>query len=428
MKNYKKYILLWLSQSISQLGSSMTGIALIIWNFGESGSAMSVSLMTFCSFVPYVIVSLFAGAIVDRHSKKAIMLVCDSIAALCTLSILLSAAFGTLSVQQIYIVNAVVGFMNAFQQPASVVSVGKLIPKEKLANASGMNSFSSSLTAVLSPVIAASLFSFGGLRIILLIDILSFAFAFFVLLFFIRIPEEYVKSERKSVLTETLEGFRFLRNEKGLFCVMLTMAMIMFFTMITYENILSPMILARSGSSLVLGMVTAVIGAGGIAGGVLVSLGKGGKNCVRMIYLSAALSFLLGDIMMAVGRNVFMWSIAGIAASLPIPFITAGQNMIIYNRVPEELQGRVFAVRNAVQFSAAPVGILLGGFLAEYVFEPFMNTNGALPDLLHLLVGDGTGSGMAVMFLITGVSGFVICCLSAGNKDIRALNTNIKTK
>ena len=88
MKNYKNFILFWLSQSVSQLGSAMTGFALILWTYEQSGSAMSVSLMSFCNYVPYILVSLFAGTFVDRHSKKAIMLISDSIAALCTLAVL----------------------------------------------------------------------------------------------------------------------------------------------------------------------------------------------------------------------------------------------------------------------------------------------------------------------------------------------------
>ena len=79
--NFKKYIIFWLSQALSQLGSSMTSFALILWVYTQNGSAMTVSLMSFFNYVPYIIVSLFAGTFVDTHSKKRIMLVSDSIAA-----------------------------------------------------------------------------------------------------------------------------------------------------------------------------------------------------------------------------------------------------------------------------------------------------------------------------------------------------------
>lgn len=423
MNNFKKYILLWISQSISQLGSSMTSFALILWTYEQSNSAMSVSLMTLCNFVPYIVASLFAGAFVDRHSKKAIMLISDSVAALGTVSIMALSLSGGLAVWHIYAVNTLIGFMNAFQQPASAVAVGKLVPKEKLSNVSGMNSFSQNLVSVLSPVIAAALFSVSGIKLVLLIDIFSFLFAFLILLFFIHIPEFETAAEKKPILSEMADGFRFLKREKGLLLIMLTMSVVMFFTMITYENILSPMILSRSGNNnMALGIVNAVIGAGGIVGGIMVSLRKKPADCVKMIYISGALSFLLGDIMLAVGRNIPMWALGGIASSLPIPFITAGQNLIMYRKIPEEMRGRVFAARNAVQYSTVPFGLLLGGFLADCVFEPFMQSDSMLAGALSKLVGSGAGSGMAVMFLCTGISGFIMCCISYRNKDIKALN------
>ncbi len=423
MNNYKRYIIFWLSQSVSQLGSAMTAFALILLTYEQKNSAMAVSVMTFCNYVPFIIVSLVAGTFIDRHSKKAIMLISDSIAALCTLAVLVLWTTGSIEIWNIYVVNIVIGFMNAFQQPASAVAVGRIVPKEKLSNVSGMNSFSSNLITVLSPVLAAFIFSFSGLGTILIIDLVSFTFAFLVLLLVIRIPEDYAKVSEKSILDGTREGFRFLKGEKGLLYIMLTMALINFFSRLTYENILSPMILSRSGgNSRTLGFVNAAMGIGGIAGGFIVSLKKASKRNAGMIYISAALSFLLGDIMMAVGRNGFMWSVAGIAASLPIPFIMAGQNVIMYSKIPDEMQGRVFAVRNAIQFGTIPFAILLGGFLADHVFEPFMRSDNAVADFLKVFVGHGSGNGMAVMFLMTGITGFLISIFSYRKREIRELD------
>ena len=105
--------------------------------------------MSFCNYVPYIVVSLFAGTFVDRHSKKKIMLVSDGIAAICSALVLLLNFGGGLLIWHIYLVNAVIGFMNAFQGPASSVAIGRIVPKEKLANVSGMNSFSTNLTMAL---------------------------------------------------------------------------------------------------------------------------------------------------------------------------------------------------------------------------------------------------------------------------------------
>ncbi len=343
---FRKYILLWFSQSVSGLGSSMTGFALVLWAYGQNQSAMSVSLMSFCNYVPYIIFSLFVGDFIDRHKKKTIMLVSDSIAAIGSLAILIALITGQLAVWNIYFINIVIGITNAFQQPASAVAIGQLVSKEKISNVSGMNSFSSNLIVVFSPMLAAFLFSAGGLSLILLIDLASFAFAFCVLLFFIVIPEQFQDRKHSKLFAGIVDGFIFLRNERGILYIMLTMALINFFSRLTYENILSPMILARSsGKSIALGMVNACMGIGGIIGGVIVSVKKESTHKATAIYLSAALSFLFGDLIMAIGKNTFWWSVAALAASLPIPFIMANQNAILYQKIPSAMQGRVFAVR-----------------------------------------------------------------------------------
>ncbi|HJC57675.1 MAG TPA: MFS transporter [Candidatus Eisenbergiella intestinipullorum] len=439
--NFKKYILFWLSGSVSQLGSAMTGYALILWSYTQTGSAMAVSMMSFCHYLPYIAVSIFAGDFVDRRSKKKIMLASDSLAALCSCMVLLLCMQGSLQMWHIYLINTGIGLMNAFQSPAQSVVVCMMVPKEKLSQASGMDSFSSNLVTVIAPVFASFFFVLGGLENVIALDLFSFLVNFTVLLLFIHLPEaskdekaagttvestgkEPAEKKRgpQGALTDMLEGFRFLRERKGLLYIMLTMALLNFFSRLTYENILSPMILARScGDEKTLGLVNAVLGAGGILGGILVSCRRWRISPRMEIYGAAALSFLFGDLLMGLGRNGFWWCVAAVAASLPIPFITAGQRVLLYENVPLKLQGSVFGVRNAIQFGTIPVGILLGGFLADYVFEPFMQSGAPAAAWLEGMVGSGNGSGMAVMFLCTGTLGFLASVLAGRSRRVREL-------
>lgn len=422
--NFRRYIIFWLSQALSQLGSAMTGFALILWVYGEDGSAMTVSLMSFFNYMPYIIASVFAGAFVDRHSKKKIMIISDSAAALCSVAVLVLNAAGCLRICHIYLTNFIIGFMNAFQGPAAAVAVGKIVPKEKLSQISGMNSFSGNLVTVLSPVLASALFAAGGLRLVLAVDLASFLFAFFVLILVLKIPEDtYQITDSPGMFAGCTEGFRFLIGNKGLLTIVITMAVLNFFSRLTYENILSPMILSRSGNDTsALGIVNAVIGIGGIAGGIIVSTGKVKSKNSKMIYISAAASFLIGDVFMGAGRNAAVWAIAGFAASFPIAFINAGQTVILYKNLPEQMQGRIFSVRNAIQFGTIPCGILLGGFLADYVFEPFMASESPIASFLQTIVGTGTGSGMAAMFLCTGIVGALFSLIAYSQRTVRELD------
>ena len=431
--NFKKYVLFWLSGSVSQLGSAMTGFALILWSYTQTGSAMAVSLMSFFNYLPYIMVSLFAGSFVDRRSKKKIMLVSDSLAALCSMAVLFLCLQGALQMWHIYLVNAVLGLMNAFQSPAQSVAVGMLVPKEKLGQASGMDSFSSNLVTVIAPVLASALFAFGGLECVIALDLVSFLVNFASCFCH---PSAGSAERSNGVwhkngrcgergcawgLCGDAGGLSSCSKE-GLLYIMLTMALLNFFSRMTYENILSPMILARSGGNeRTLGLVNAVLGAGGILGGILVSCRRWRISPRMEIYGAAAFSFLLGDLLMGLGRNGFWWSVAAAAASLPIPFITAGQRILLYENVPLRLQGSVFGVRNAIQFGTIPVGILLGGFLADYMFEPFMRSGAPAAEWLEGLVGSGTGSGMAVMFLCTGMLGFLASVLTGRSRWVRGL-------
>lgn len=204
------------------------------------------------------------------------------------------------------------------------------------------------------------------------------------------------------------------------------MALFNFLSRLTYENILPAMILARSnGNEKVLGCVSGILGIGGILSSLYVSVRKLPGNNVKLIYFSAAISFLFGDIFMGLGNNVWIWGFAALAASLPIPFISAGQNVILYHIIPSDKQGRVFAVRNAIQFSTIPIGILLGGFLADYVFEPFLLSHNKFSAFFQIFVGSNKGSGMGAMFLITGVIGFLISIAGYKNKRIISLSEEI---
>lgn len=419
--NYNRYIIFWFSQAISQFGSAMTSFSLILWAYTQNGTAMTVSLMTFFNYVPYIIISLFAGTFVDTHSKKKIMLLADSIAAICSLSVLVLNTANKLQIWHIYLVNFIIGLTNAFQGPASSVVLGKVVPQEKITQVSGMNSFSSNLVAVMSPICATALLGFGSLKLIIAIDLMSFLFAFLILLFVLRIPGDIItKKDKKAVFSGCKDGFLYLKHNRGIFIVIITMALLNFFSRLTYENILSPMILMRSSNnSIILGTVNAIMGVGGVLGGIIVSTGKVKANSAKMIYISAILSFMLGDIIMGIGRNGIVWSVAGLMASFPIPFINAGQMEILYRNIPKDMQGRIFSVRNAIQFSTIPVAILLGGFLADCVFEPFMMLDIPLTRFLKMLVGEGAGSGMAVMFLCTGILGTLFSIIFYNRKDIR---------
>ena len=118
LREIRSYLLLWFTQMISGLGSAMTSYALVIWSYTQEGSALQTALLMVCSYAPYVICSIFAGALSDRWNKKKTMLGCDALAALSTLAVLLLLKSDALRIWHLYIINIISGLMNTVQQPA----------------------------------------------------------------------------------------------------------------------------------------------------------------------------------------------------------------------------------------------------------------------------------------------------------------------
>ena len=195
MKNIKKneifelrdFLILWGTQSISQLGSSITAFALTLWLYEKTGSSLSTAALTICSYAPYVLMSIFSGALTDRFDKKKTMLSCDVFAVMCTIIVFVLFRAERLMVWHLYVLNAFSGLMNTVQQPASEVAMTLIIPEKYYQKTSGLRSLSRSLISIFNPLIATALYSLAGLNMVVAVDIGSFAVAFVALLFFIKI-------------------------------------------------------------------------------------------------------------------------------------------------------------------------------------------------------------------------------------------------
>ncbi len=163
LSDCKHLLILWATQALSQLGSAMTGFALVLWSYSQYGSALTTALLTICSYAPYVAFSIFAGALSDRWDKKRTMLVCDTLAAVWTLVVLGLWRAGALQAWHLYLGNALNGLMNTVQQPASDVAVSLLTPKEHYQRVGGLRAFSNSLVSLLTPMCAAAVYGLWGL-------------------------------------------------------------------------------------------------------------------------------------------------------------------------------------------------------------------------------------------------------------------------
>lgn len=408
-KELKPYLLLWGTQSFSALGSSMTSFALVLWLYQTSGSALQTALMSVCSYAPYVIMSIFSGALSDRWDKKRTMLICDLLAALSTVTILILYKTGTLVPWHMYVLNALSGLMNTVQKPASEVATSLLAPREYYQKTSGLRSFSSSLTTILTPVIASAVYAFGGMDVVIAIDLLTFLAAFAVLLFFINIPQPpQAETAKEKLLASAKTGLKWLKQNPLILKLIFFLAWINLVASAFDAALPAYLLSVPNGGETVLGLVRSFSGIATLAGSVLVTLMPKPNDRVRMVCVALMISMSTENFLLSLGRSPVIWCIGSILGWLSIPVMNANLDVIMRTTIPPEMQGRVYSCRNSLQFFTIPLGFLLGGWMVDDVFEPLMAA--ASPDgLASQLFGVGKGSGAAAFFMVLGFAGVVIC-------------------
>lgn len=418
LNELKFFIILWLTQSLSSLGSAMTNFALVIWLYQDSGSALTTALLSVCSYAPYVLMSIFAGAISDKWNKKTVMLVCDCLAAVCTVVTLILLKTGMLAVWHLYILNALNGLMNSVQSPASDVAITLLTPEKHYQKTSGMRSFSNSLVSILTPVFAAAIVSFAGIEAVIAFDLFTFVAAFSVLLFFIKIPEApQVSKNTETLLQSAKSGLVYLKSNRGILWLILFLSAINLIASM-YNSILPAMVLSKANET-ALGLVNGCVGIATLIGSLIATFYPKPKSRIKIICNCLLFSMCTENFLLAFGNHPIIWCIGAVLGWLVIPLMGANYDVIFRSNVPKEMQGRVYSVRNALQFFTIPVGYFLGGLLVDKVFEPFMENTKM--GLLNDIFGVGKGSGASLLFFIIGLAGVLVCLIFRRIKTLREL-------
>lgn len=394
---------------MSQLGSSITAFALTLWLYEKTGSSLSTAALTICSYAPYVMMSIFAGALTDRFDKKKTMLICDVLAVTCTIAVYLLYRTEHLMVWHLYALNAVSGLMNTVQQPASEVAMTLIVPEKYYQKTSALRSLSRSLISVLNPLIATALYSFAGLNGVVAVDVGSFMIAFAALQFFVKIPES--RGEKKeSVLLLAKGGIEFLKKTPMIMTLLLFMAGINLVSSAFDATLPGYVIPNPKGGQTILGIVTSCSGVAMIIGSLIASCLPKPKDRVKVVYLTMLFAMGTENFIMAFAREPMLWCIGQVIGWILVPVMSTNLEVILRNSIPVELQGRVYACRNTLQFFTIPIGLFLGGFMVDDVCEPFMVRYGDSL-ILKTLFGAGKGSGAALMMFILGISGSLICIL-----------------
>lgn len=405
------FTIVWIGQVISLLGTNMTGFGATIWAYEKTGSATALALVGFFFVTPMLIVSPFAGALVDRSNRKFMMMISDLASGAATVLVLLLYSTGHLQIWHLYLTGAVMGTFQSFQWPAYSAAISTMLPKEHYGRANGMMSLAESGSGIFAPILAGALLGYIGFDGIMFIDVVTFIIAIAALLI-VSIPQPRKTAEGQkaqgSLVAEAAYGFRYIWERPSLLGLQLIFLLGNFFVSIPFA-VQAPMILARTqNNELVLGSVNSVGAIGGVIGGLVMSAWGGPKRRVHGVLSGWILSSLLGVVVLGVGRTWLWWAVGSFIGSFFVPLINGSNQAIWQAKVPPDLQGRVFSIRRLIAWLINPLAMLIAGPAADYLLEPAMRSQSLLSSSLGWLVGVGNGAGMGLLFVAGGLAASLV--------------------
>ena len=371
MRNWQlRFFSIWTGQAFSLLGSRLVSFALIWWLTEQTGSEAVLVTATSMTLLPPILLGPFAGALVDRWSRRTVMIVADACIALFTAALAFLFWRGAEQLWHLYAVMALRALGSAFHEPAMMASTALMVPEEHLTRVAGMNQTLAGVLRIVAPPLGAVLLGLLPLQGILAIDVFTALLAISPLLCF-AIPRPRPSADAgptPSLLRDVAAGLRYVWGWRGLFLVVATCALANIF--LGPLRSFLPLLVNREfgGEALKLGFVTSAQGIGIIAGGFFMSVWGGFR---RRLVTSAVGWIGVGLALVTVALTPGPWFNLLLAAMLAGGFANsvgcAPLNAFYQSCVAPDKQGRVFAVLGAIDQITMPLGLLLAGLLGSRV-------------------------------------------------------------
>ena len=424
-RGLRTFVLIWAGQLVSLTGSGLTGFALGVWVYSQTGSVTQFALISLFTSLPGILFSPVAGALVDRWDRRWAMILSDSGAGLCTLSVAILLQTGRLEVWHIYLAMGLSSTFGAFQWPAYSAATTLLVPKAHLGRAGGMVQLGEAVAQIASPVMAGALVGVIRVQGVILIDFATFLFAVFTLLL-VQVPRPEPTAEgragRGSILREASYGWTYIRARPGLLGLLLYFAATNLTSGIV-SVLFTPLVLSFSTPA-VLGTLLSIGGLGLLAGSLAMSAWGGPKRRVMGIL---GFSLLQGAVLFAAGfpPRVSILAPAVFLYFFGAPIINGCSQAIWQSRTAPDVQGRVFAVRRMIAWSSLPIAYLAAGPLADRVFEPLLMVDGPLAGSVGRMIGVGTGRGIGLLFIVLGIVGLAVTAFGSLYSPLRRVESDL---
>jgi hypothetical protein len=413
----RNLLVLWFGQTVSILGSTMANFALSIWIFDQTGSATSLTLVLLANISASVIVGLYVGVIVDRFRRKHIMIAADIVSALTAIALLLLISYD-LQVWHIYVLTVIQSPFSLLQLVAYEASMTMMVDRKDYVRAGSLGSLTRYSVAIVGPALAAPLYLTIGLGGIIVIDLATFLIAVIPLLL-IPIPDPPHASTQRSGLQQIRDGFAYMRQRPILMWLLAIHASFEFFQ-IMGQGVKTPMILARTGNdAAVLAAVSVASGVGGILAALLMSSWGGGRIKRLHLYFYGTIGGAIGKVLHGFSQVPAAWIGTQLFTSTNFPVQEGAYKALWMEQVDPAMQGRLFALNTFAMRLISIPSLAIAGPLADIVFEPGMQPDGALAEAFGWLVGTGTGAGFSLLFALNGALMLVIALVGFWKLDVQ---------
>ncbi len=363
------FLVIFAGQAVSLFGSELVQFALVWWLTQTSGSATTLAVASLVGLLPPVFLGPFAGALVDRRNRRAVMMAADGVIALATLALAALFSLGIVQVWHVYVLMFVRALGGAFHWPAMQASTTLMVQEEHLSRVAGMNQALRGIANIAMPPLGALLLTLVPLSTILALDV-GTALLAIVPLIFVRIPQpaRALRAEKGllSVWADLREGVRFVWGWRGLAILIALISLLHFFAAPAFS--LVPIVVTKAfhGGAFELAWMQSASGIGLLAGGLLLGAWGGFKRRIVTVLLGIS---LMGGCMAVVGvlPDTAFWVAVGamfctgMLASMAVGSFQAVQQAAI----PPEIQGRVFTLARSGMDAMSPLGMLVAGPVAD---------------------------------------------------------------
>ncbi len=417
------FLLVAFGQIVSVTGSALTGFVLGAWVYQQTNSTTQYSLILLFTALPSIFLSPLTGALVDRWDRRKVMIWSDTGAAVTTAILAILAHFEILQIWQIYLLTGISSMLRSFQIPAYMASVSLLVPKKQLGRANGIMQFQNSSRYLISPVLAGFLMEWIGVSGVIAIDLATFLFAVTTLLM-VRFPkvETPPARERKPLWREAADGWKYISIRPGFLWLLLLFGLGNYANLMT-DTVLPPMLL-ETNSPAVLGSILSAGGLGMLAGTIVMSLWGGPKRRINGVLVFKTLAGI-GVILIGFFQSIPLIAAATFLYYFPFPIVNACDQAIWQSKVPQNMQGRVFAIRRMLAFCMIPLAYVTAGPLSDGVFKPLLSAGGAWTESLGPVFGIGPERGMGLLISLMGLLIVTLTLGTALNPRVRKIEEEV---